>query len=550
MVADFTNIESYRDLKKRIDDVASSGSGNAVFYLAVADRFFGPIVDNLGEAGLLAETKDAFRRVIIEKPFGSDLPSAKALNERVTKIADESQIYRIDHFLGKEPVQSIMAMRFGNGLFEPMWRREHVDHVQITASETIGVEERGGFYEATGALRDMVPNHLFQLLTMVTMEAPNSFEPENVRSEKAKLVEAIKRVDPRDVVRGQYKAGSIDGQSVPGYRDEHNVAKDSTTETYAALRVDIEDWRWSGVPFYLRTGKRLKTRMTTISIHFKPAPYRIFRDTPVEKITPNVLTLMISPQQGMTTDFSAKIPGPTMRLGRVSTEFMYDDFFDEATERGLRNVDLRLHDRRRDALPTGRPNRLVVGGGAAGTRRVGCGRRPPRILRCGKRWAGRSRCAARTRRPKMVAALERRGRAAPGDPALAEGSDPRAFYVEGTNVRTFSWDLLLADALLGRHLHRRHRPCNSSAPTRRMENTSRIRTTRAANRSYSSSGSRSRRVKRPKRWTEALQTDIGSRAAIVGVAVLDAVPGFARGFVQHAIDKQVGPPQTRATRAS
>jgi len=338
VVADFTNIESYRDLKKRLDDVAGSGSGNAVFYLAVADRFFGPIVDNLGEAGLLAETDDAFRRIIIEKPFGSDLPSAKALNERVTKIAAETQIYRIDHFLGKEPVQSIMAMRFGNGLFEPMWRREHVDHVQITASETIGVEERGGFYEATGALRDMVPNHLFQLLTMITMEAPNSFEPENVRSEKAKLVEAIKPVDPRDVVRGQYTAGAIKGASVPGYRDEHNVAKDSTTETYAALRVDVENWRWSGVPFYLRTGKRLKTRMTTISIHFKPAPYRIFRDTPVEKITPNVLTLLISPEQGMTTDFSAKIPGPTMRLGRVSTEFMYDDFFEEAPNVGYETL--------------------------------------------------------------------------------------------------------------------------------------------------------------------------------------------------------------------
>ncbi len=338
VVADFTNIESYRDLKKRLDDVESSGSGNAVFYLAVADRFFGPIVDNLGEAGLLAETKDAFRRVIIEKPFGSDLPSAKALNERVTKIADEKQIYRIDHFLGKEPVQSIMAMRFGNGLFEPMWRREHVDHVQITASETIGVEERGGFYEATGALRDMVPNHLFQLLTMITMEAPNSFEPENVRSEKAKLVEAIKRVEPRDVVRGQYTAGAINGASVPGYRDEHNVANDSTTETYAALRVDVENWRWSGVPFYLRTGKRLKARMTTISIHFKPAPYRIFRDTPVEKITPNVLTLLISPEHGMTTDFSAKIPGPTMRLGRVSTEFMYDDFFEEAPNVGYETL--------------------------------------------------------------------------------------------------------------------------------------------------------------------------------------------------------------------
>jgi glucose-6-phosphate 1-dehydrogenase len=336
---DFQDPASYADLKRRLDASASERlSGNAIFYLAVADRFFGPIVDRLGDAGLLAQSANAFRRVVIEKPFGADLPSAKALNERVTKIADESQIYRIDHFLGKEPVQSIMAMRFGNGLYEPMWRREHVDHVQITAAETIGVEARGGFYEATGALRDMVPNHLFQLLTMVTMEAPNSFEPEAVRSEKAKLVEAIKLVDPRNVVRGQYAAGTIGGAPVPAYRDEPNVAVDSTTETYAALRVDIENWRWSGVPFYLRTGKRLGARFTSIAIHFKPAPYRIFRDTPVDKMTPNVLTLLISPQQGMTTDFSAKVPGPAMRLGRVSTEFMYHDFFDETPNVGYETL--------------------------------------------------------------------------------------------------------------------------------------------------------------------------------------------------------------------
>ncbi len=337
--ADFQDRASYADLKKRLDAIASeSGTGNAIFYLAVADRFFGPIVDNLGDAGILAETESAYRRVVIEKPFGADLPSAKALNERVTRIANENQIYRIDHFLGKEPVQSIMAMRFGNGLFEPMWRREHVDHVQITAAETIGVMERGGFYESTGALRDMVPNHLFQLLTMVTMEVPNSFEPEAVRTEKAKLVEAIKLVDPHNVVRGQYAAGTVGGAPALAYRDEHNVANDSTTETYAALRVDVENWRWSGVPFYLRTGKRLGTRLTSIAIHFKPAPYRIFRDTPVDKMTPNVLTLLISPEHGMTTDFSAKIPGPAMRLGRVSTEFMYDDFFDETPNVGYETL--------------------------------------------------------------------------------------------------------------------------------------------------------------------------------------------------------------------
>ena len=339
VVADFQDAASYGDLKNRLEKVASEQkNANVVFYLAVADRFFGPIVDNLGEAGLLEEKDGAFRRIVIEKPFGSDLPSAQALNKRITKIAGENQIYRIDHFLGKEPVQSIMAMRFGNGLFEPMWRREHVDHVQITAAETIGVEERGGFYEATGALRDMVPNHLFQLLTMITMETPNSFEPENVRTEKAKLVEAIKPIAQHHVVRGQYGPGNVNDRDVVGYRDEHNVAKDSTTETYAALRVDIENWRWSGVPFYLRTGKRLRRRLTTIAIHFKPAPYRIFRDTPVEKMTPNVLTLLISPKQGMTTDFSAKIPGPAMRLGRVSTEFMYDEFFDEPPNVGYETL--------------------------------------------------------------------------------------------------------------------------------------------------------------------------------------------------------------------
>ena len=337
--ADFQEPAAYADLKARLDARAAERlNGNTIFYLAVADRFFGPIVDRLGEAGLLAESGNAYRRVVVEKPFGSDLASSQALNRRLTKIASESQIYRIDHFLGKEPVQSIMAMRFGNGLFEPMWRREHVDHVQITAAETIGVEERGGFYEATGALRDMVPNHLFQLLTMVTMETPNSFEPEAVRTEKAKLVEAIKFVDPARVVRGQYAAGSIAGAPVNAYRDERNVANDSGTETYAALRVEVENWRWSGVPFYLRTGKRLGARLTTIAIHFKPAPYRIFRDTPVERMTPNVLTLMISPQQGMSTDFSAKVPGPSMRLGRVSAQFMYDDFFDEPPNVGYETL--------------------------------------------------------------------------------------------------------------------------------------------------------------------------------------------------------------------
>ena len=331
ITADFQSAESYAELGKQLH-------GNAVFYLAVAARFFGPIVEGLGKAGLLQEAEDSFRRVIIEKPFGNDLPSARALNELILKQMDESQVFRIDHFLGKEPVQSIMALRFANGLFEPMWRREHVDHVQITAAETIGVEGRGSFYESTGALRDMVPNHLFQLLTMTAMEPPNSFEADDVRTEKAKLVGAIRHPALTDIVRGQYGPGRTAGKDVPGYLQEPDVSKNSRTETYVALKLGIENWRWSGVPFYLRTGKRLKNRLTTISVHFKPAPYQIFRGTPVDGLTPNILTLQIAPGQSMATDFSAKIPGPTMRLGRVSAEFHYDDYFDEGPNVGYETL--------------------------------------------------------------------------------------------------------------------------------------------------------------------------------------------------------------------
>ena len=331
VVADFSNAASYADLAKRL-------TGSTVFYLAVAARFFGAIIEGLGQAGLLKESDGAFRRVIIEKPFGTDLPSARALNAQILRQMDESQVFRIDHFLGKEPVQSIMALRFANGLFEPMWRREYIDHVQITAAETVGVEKRGSFYEGTGALRDMVPNHLFQLLTMTAMEPPNSFDAEDVRTEKAKLVKAIRPPKPENVVRGQYGAGREQGKDVPGYRAEPDVDPNSRTETYVALELAVENWRWSGVPFYLRTGKRLKNRLTTISVHFKPAPYQIFRDTPVDRLTPNVLTIQIAPEQSVATDFSAKVPGPTMKLGRVSSEFRYDDFFEEGPNVGYETL--------------------------------------------------------------------------------------------------------------------------------------------------------------------------------------------------------------------
>ncbi|MFD0933721.1 glucose-6-phosphate dehydrogenase, partial [Methylobacterium trifolii] len=302
-------------------------SGSAVFYLAVAARFFGGIVEGLGRAGLLKQAEGEFRRVVIEKPFGNDLASAEALNARILEQADESQFYRIDHFLGKETVQSIMALRFANGMLEPVWRREYVDSVQITAGETVGVEERGGFYEPTGALRDMVPNHLFQLLCMVAMEPPNSFGAEAVRSEKAKLAQAVKPIRPDHAVRGQYAAGTLEGAAVPGYRDEPHVAGDSNTETYVALKLDIDNWRWAGVPFYLRTGKRMTSRRTEIAVLFKPPPFRLFEGTPVESLAPNVMRITIDPEHGAGTELNVKVPGPQMRVGRVQTAFRYADFF-------------------------------------------------------------------------------------------------------------------------------------------------------------------------------------------------------------------------------
>ena len=329
--ADFTKPDDMARL-------AGEVGGNAVFYLAVAARFFGDVVEQLGHAKLLQETEGAFRRVVIEKPYGADLDSARKLNARVLAQADEHQVFRIDHFLGKETVQNIMALRFANGIFEPLWHRDHIEYVEITAAETIGVEQRGAFYEPTGALRDMVPNHLFQLLSMVAMEPPNSFEAEAVRNEKAKLLQAIHPVDPEDVVRGQYSAGSVQGRQVAGYRDEPGVAKDSHTETYVALKLHIENWRWAGVPFYLRTGKRLGGRQTEVVVHFRRAPHALFRSTDVEKLSANVLTLDIQPYEGLTLSISAKLPGPQMELAPVQLRFLYKDAFKMAPNVGYETL--------------------------------------------------------------------------------------------------------------------------------------------------------------------------------------------------------------------
>ena len=325
MAGDFTKEETFQALSDKLKD------GNAVFYLAVADRFFSGIVDKLHKAGLTKEKEGTFRRVVIEKPFGHDLQSARELNQHILSELDESQIYRIDHFLGKETVQNIMTLRFANGIFEPLWNRDHIDSVQITAAETVGVEKRGKFYEVTGALRDMVPNHLFQLLAMTTMEPPNSFDADAVRSEKAKVIEAIHPMTAADVecnvVRGQYAAGYMSSGDVQGYTDEPDVAHDSEVETFIAVKLMIDNWRWAGVPFYLRTGKRMSTRTTEIVVTFKQAPFMIFRDTTVDELSPNTLVLQLQPHEGISLHFSAKHPGQIVQLGGVRMDFSYEDFF-------------------------------------------------------------------------------------------------------------------------------------------------------------------------------------------------------------------------------
>ena len=320
----------YQKLKQHIDQPSDTG-GHCLFYLAVADRFFGPVVTQLGKAGLFEENWDQdgkapehWRRVVIEKPFGHDETSARALNAAILRCAEEHQIYRIDHFLGKETVQNIMALRFANGMFEPIWNRDRIDHVQITVAETVGVESRGRFYEKTGALRDMVPNHVFQLLAMVAMEPPGGFDAHAVRTRKSDVFSAMRTVSPGCAVRGQYGPGP-DG--VPGYRQEKDVAPDSGVETYVAMQVAIDDWRWAGVPFFLRTGKHMSRRVSEIAIRFKPAPFAPFEDTDVAALPPNWLLLQIQPDEGIALQFEVKRPGPVVDLAAVRMAFKYADWF-------------------------------------------------------------------------------------------------------------------------------------------------------------------------------------------------------------------------------
>ncbi len=344
---DFKDLHTFEKLNECLSqlDTSHGVEGNYLYYMATSPTFFPKIVQFLAEKGLVTQHNGCSRRVIFEKPFGHDLQSAKALNRELCTVLAEDQIYRIDHYLGKETVQNILVFRFANGIFEPVWNRQYIDHVQITVAETLGVEHRGNYYEKAGALRDMVPNHLLQLLAFVAMEPPNAFDAEAVRDEKARVLRAIlpMKMDEirRSTVAGQYGQGTITSHPVLAYRSEPHVARDSHTETFAAMKLFIESWRWGGVPFYLRTGKRLPRRVTEIVIQFKSAPLKLFRNTPVPHLTPNQLIIRIQPDEGISLNFGAKIPGPTVQVGTVDMDFQYAKYFGDAPSTGYETL---LHD--------------------------------------------------------------------------------------------------------------------------------------------------------------------------------------------------------------
>jgi glucose-6-phosphate 1-dehydrogenase len=344
---DFHDPATYDRLKSLLGetDQKHATGGNYFYYLATAPALVGEVIARLGAAGLTGESEGRWRRVVIEKPFGHDLDSARALNREISQVLREGQIYRIDHYLGKETVQNILVFRFSNGIFEPIWNRRYIDHVQITVAETLGVEQRGGYYEQAGALRDMVPNHILQLVTLTAMEPPISFDADAVRDEQAKILHAVTPLSPEDVltraVRGQYGAGTMEGQGVAPYRSETHVAPDSHTETFVALKLAIDNWRWADVPFYVRTGKRMAGRVTEVAIQFRRAPFVLFRDTSVEKLAPNLLVLHIQPDEGISVRFGAKVPGIQVNIGAVNMDFRYQDYFGNEPSTGYERL---LHD--------------------------------------------------------------------------------------------------------------------------------------------------------------------------------------------------------------
>ncbi|MBR1285000.1 glucose-6-phosphate dehydrogenase [Bradyrhizobium sp. AUGA SZCCT0177] len=330
--ADPRDPASFDAMSEQLDklEVARNTQGNRLFYLATPPSAFLPISRELGRTGMLVEN-GTWRRLVVEKPFGTDLASARELNSELLKLVEEHQIYRIDHYLGKETVQNILVLRFANGMFEPIWNRNHIDHIQITVDEKLGVGHRGSFYDATGALRDMVPNHLFQLLSLVAMEPPSKFDAHSVRSEKADVLAAIQTQSEQEAlhnsVRGQYRAGMVGDTEIEDYRRTADVKPASTTETYAALKLTIDNWRWAGVPFYLRTGKALGIKRTEIAIKLKQAPFAMFRDTPVDRLSQNYLIISTEPTEGIALQFNTKVPGPTINIDGVEMKFRYKDYF-------------------------------------------------------------------------------------------------------------------------------------------------------------------------------------------------------------------------------
>jgi glucose-6-phosphate 1-dehydrogenase len=323
---------SFEAMRGRLDrlEAARGTGGNRLFYLATPPNAFMPISRELGRTGMLKED-GSWRRLVVEKPFGTDLASARTLNTELLKLVSEHQIYRIDHYLGKETVQNILVLRFANGMFEPIWNRNHIDHIQITVDEKLGVGHRGSFYDATGALRDMVPNHLFQLMSLVAMEPPARFDAHSVRSEKGEVLSSIQTQSEdealKNSVRGQYRAGKVGDTEIEDYRKTPEVGPGSTTETYAALKLTIDNWRWAGVPFYLRTGKALGIKRTEIAIKFKQAPFAMFRNTPVDRLSQNYLVISTEPTEGIELQFNTKVPGPTIQIDGVEMKFRYKDYF-------------------------------------------------------------------------------------------------------------------------------------------------------------------------------------------------------------------------------